>query len=377
MKRILTIFVLILSIVTLTACKSESGLVNEKLLDNFTLERTVEGKEEYSYSFIKSGFLYEYHKNNEVSYYTSFDNGSFKHIANTHADDLTYVSSESSSVVFGNITKVLKELKPSDCDNKGNGVYELKELKQNVFILPFLEDIKLDSVTNLFNAYSYGLISAKSAVLKVEKGAISNIELKFEYSNTSLTININIKDYGKSEIKNFPYEGYIDKNYNTYVEDGSAVITLEFKGYGKVEFVLLKNTELDTNTINYFIYLVKKGLYKDAHVNLSSSSVIQFGDQEKTLDKTIKAPTTSLIKNQRGTVSLCFKDSSGNSSQQLQINLKDNSSSSSYYVIGGVVSGFEILDLLSTLPNTEYEKIEVKVTIKYNNLKYTQPHFAK
>ena len=81
-------------------------------------------------------------------------------------------------------------------------------------------------------------------------------------------------------IENFPYEGYIDKNYNTYIEDGNAVVTLEFKGYGKVEFVLFKNTELNTNSINFFVYLVKKGLYRNAHVGLASSSAIQFGDQE-------------------------------------------------------------------------------------------------
>ena len=125
--------------------------------------------------------------------------------------------------------------------------------------------------------------------------------------------------------------------------------------------------------------MYKKGLYKKATINNSTTSIILIGDQVEPVTKVIAAKQVkdNTPSNKRGTLALKFTDDNDKASQQFQINLTDLSSSydSKSTVIAGCIDGFEILDKVSQMTTDAYTSLDITIKVQYNDYTYTEPTF--
>ena len=201
--------------------------------------------------------------------------------------------------------------------------------------------------------------------------------MKFSYASQDIVISTEFSKVGSTTVE-FVEESTYDKEYKNYLVDKAPVVTLNFKGYGKVKVQLFVDSSANFyNAVNYFLYLFKNNYYSKATVSSASTSVIQFGKSSKELTQTITTQTLHEVQNKRGTLALIFSDSDDKNTSELIFNLSDNSSSyesKGYCPIGGVISGFSVLDKLSGM--AEDENVQVTITLKYNGFTYEAPKFT-
>ena len=418
----------------LSSCESSEKVIKDKSLESFTLKRTVSGVTLYEadpvYMIEKDGTLYKVtDENGAVRFFRDFGSVTYEYtteeiieeddeetvttteaIVTTTTEEEVTTTEDSSDVTttveenaeeetpeetpakekvnYTKSTKADKELSQivEELSGLSKGMvtsvsgneYSLNTLKQNALISALIEGIDLDSKTELKAAYDKGLIEATEAKITILNKMVESLVVKFNYASQDVTVKVEFSNVASTKV-NVVAESYVDKAYASYISDKAPVVTLNFKGYGKVKVQLfVDDTILQSNAVKYFIYLIKKSFYSKAKVDVApTTDAILFGASSKKLDKTISTSTIHTVKNVRGTLSLVFKDADDASTPQLVLNLSDNSAtyeSKGYAPVAGVIEGFEVLDELSGVE--DYSKISVSVSIKYNGYKYVAPEFA-
>lgn len=293
---------------------------------------------------------------------------------NTEQVVTTYAQSETSTVELSDIEDSVLNIKNSSIKKDGSK-YVFQDLVKNTILEGFMHDVYLDDRTELYAGYSNGLITLSNAYYTISGKSIENFYIEGTYNNQNFSLVYKFSEVGSTSFT-FIEETYLDKVYVSQLDEENApVITLNFKNYGKVEVKLFK----DLNSTLYFIYLLKNNFFDSAKVDAKPSTSVFFGtNSKKTPDKTIATTSSPTISNKRGVLSLVVLDSDDKNTSQLVLNFGDNSTSynkSGYAPIGGVISGFSVMDKLSGLTSDEYANVEVKITIKYNGFVYTEPTF--
>lgn len=390
MKKYFALIIsLILSIFVLAAC-GNGNLVNEDSFNNYTLNIYTNLENGYTSETLKVGSKYKIsnNTNEEAAYYGLYNSKVFKYTTKYvefGEEKLKSASSAiDSSIDPAKLEKLLKALTKADVKDGS-----LVNLVNNSIVSSIIESVVLtsDKTVNLGTAYKNGLIKLDSAKVDISKSRINKIECSFPYGGETVVVTAEFKDYGTTEIQDFPVETSYDKTYYSYFdanEEGqkpkSVYIDVKFGDYGTVRFEsLVLENDAEVNALNYFLYLYKKGAYKKATVNSATSSILLIGDQAESITKTIasKVSKNNSPSNKRGTFALKFTDDSSNPSQQFQINLTDLSSSydSTSTVIAGCISGFDTLDAISQLTTDIYSTLDISIKVTYNDFEYTEPTF--
>lgn len=390
MKKILLMAVLAVAAFTLVGC-NKTELFKEKDLNNFTATRTatncVDGA---NYTLAKDGSNYALtNASGETLYYIDYGTETYQYINNVTSDDeeteedesSSYISSEVVDVDLSAITSSLLSIKEEDVEISGN-VYSFKILKNNSLLSPFMDNIKLDEQTDLIEGYTRGLITLTSASITVENKVPKTLDFSLTYGGKAISVSYSFSKFGSTEVSVYE-ESYTNKDYASNLTDNSPIVTLNFVGYGKVQVQLFGSSDYsDADAVNYFIYLFKNGCYNKSVIDSEPSAAVYFGTTTKTIKKSITTDTSLDVKNTRGTLSMVVKtedeDENEVYSSQLILNLSDNSTTfdaNAYTPIGGVISGFSVLDALEGISAEEFASVKVRVSIKYNGYTYTQPTF--
>ncbi len=360
----------LLVVLSLAGCASPK-LLNSKALKNVTIERVFDN-ETLILKRVDNNYLYQL--GDDVKTIAKYQNVAFeytstvKHNSSENEEDITTkvftptVTTDTTYKYF----ELLENLEKGSLDN----------LVGNELISQYLTGIKVEPQTDAKEAYDRNLLTVSKIDLEQSSKKPSKVTISFSYAGTDYQVVYNFKDYGSTAIS-MPVETTEDKDYKAALSDKNAIVTFNFKGYGKIKVQLFQDFD-DTNVVNYFLYLVKKGFYKKVFVNAqpSMSNGVVFGESSETLKKTVSADTTLTYKNTRGTLSMMLTDSSA-STTKLVFNTTTNTSydSNGYTPIGGIVDGFTVLDSLMGLTADEYAKVKVTVSVKYNGYKYSQPDF--
>lgn len=390
MKKYLALIIsLILSVFVLAAC-GNGTLVSEDSFNNYALNiyTSIEGG--YTAETLKDGLKYKISNSTQESagYYGVYNSKVFKYTTKYvefGEEKLKSASSAiDSSIDPAKLEKLLKALTKADVKDG-----QLVNLVNNSIVNSIIESVVLtsDKTVNLGTAYKNGLIKLDSAKVDISKSRINKIECSFPYGGETVVVTAEFKDYGTTEIKDFPVETSYDKTYYSYFDANSegqkpksVYIDVKFGTYGTVRFEsLVLENDAEVNALNYFLYLYKKGAYKKASVDSATTSILLLGDQTENIEKTIAAKVSkdNTPSNKRGTLALKFTDDNGYQSQQFQINLTDLSSSydSTSTVIAGCIEGFDVLDAVSQLTTDIYSKLDLKITVTYNDFTYSEPTF--
>lgn len=360
----------LLVVLSLAGCKSPK-LLNEKALKNVTIERVFNGETivlkrvDNNYSFTEGDNVKTFAKYKNVAFeYTT----SVKHTLSEDEEEVT-TTSFNQTITTDTTYKyfeLLEDLEKGSLDN----------LVDNELISQYLTGIKIEPQTDAKEAYDRGFLTISKVDLEESSKKPSKITISFSYAGTDYQVVYNFKDYGSTAIS-MPVETTEDKAYKAALSDKNAVVTFNFKGYGKIKVELFQDIK-DMNIVNYFLYLVKKGFYRNVSVNAqpSMSNGVIFGQSKETLKKTVDSDSTMTYKNTRGTLSMLITDSS-ESTTKLVFNSSTNTTydSNGYTPIGGIVDGFTVLDSLMGLTEDEYASVKVTISVKYNGYKYSQPDF--
>ncbi len=390
-----------LLVILLVSCDSSKALSN-KSLDNYTMTRTVSGismnESDLVYIVEKDLNSYKVTENEETHFYMDFGSVTYEYKTEelkvekesepegeesdgeeTSEDTkITYVTSTLVEVELSNVKEALESLTKGQLTLKEKGVYALNSLKENAVISSLINGILLDDVTDLKEAYDRGLIEVDDATLTLDNNQVKDITIKFSYANQNIVINTKFSKIGETSVEIEP-ESTVDKAYNSYLASEKApIVSLNFKGYGKIQVQLFVDENANFhNAVNYFLYLFKNNYYSKANVTSASTSLVKFGKASKELTQTISTNTTHDVQNKRGTLALIFHDDDDKLSSELIFNLGDNSKdfeSKGYCPIGGIISGYSVLDSLSGI--SEDENVKVTITIKYNGFTYEAPNFT-
>ena len=355
----------LLVVLSLAGCKSPN-LLNEKALKNVTIER-VYNNETIVLKRVDNN--YSLTEGDTTKTFAKYQNVAFEYETHTHDTEdgtETHFESEITTDTTYKYFELLENLDKGGLDN----------LVGNELISQYLTGIKVEPQTDAKEAYDRNLLAISNANLEESSKKPSKFTISFSYAGTDYQVVYNFKDYGSTTIS-MPVETTDNKAYKAALSDKNAVVTFNFKGYGKITVQLFQDID-DTNVVNYFLYLVKKGFYKKVFVNAqpSTSNGVIFGESKETLKKTVSADTTMTYKNTRGTLSMMLTDSSA-STTKLVFNTTTNTSydSNGYTPIGGIVDGFTVLDSLMGLTADEFADVKVTVSVKYNGYKYSQPDF--
>lgn len=364
----------LLVVLSLAGCASPK-LLNAKALKNVTIER-VYGNETVVLRRVDNNYALT--ENNETKTFAKYQNVAFEYELHTHLvedgedengpkyKEESHFELETTTDTTYKYFELLENLEKGGLDN----------LVGNELVSQFLTGIMIEPQTDAKEAYDRNLLTVSSVDLLQNSKKPSSLTVNFSYAGGNYKVEYFFKDYGTTEI-NMPVETTDNKDYKDALSDKNAVVTFNFKGYGKIKVQLFQDID-DTNVVNYFLYLVKKGFYRNVTVNAqpSMSNGLTFGESKETLKKTVSADTTMTYKNTRGTLSMMVLDSSEHTSK-LILNTTTNTSynTSGYTPIGGIVDGFTVLDSLMGLTADEFAKVKVTVSVKYNGYKYSQPDF--
>jgi len=396
-------FIILLS---LTGCAKKEA-ISDSSLKSFTMTRTVNGAD--SYQVLKDGNKYLVTLSSGiVNYYIDFGSKTYLYTneektttssttttttnsttgtgTTTSEDDTTkettikYVKSEKSDVELSDYADVLSKLTMGSLSKNSDGSYSFKDLVNNETLLPFMKGIYLDSITELQSAYSHELVELTSATLKISNKKPQSLSMVLSYASKSFTIDFVFSRIGQTTVEILE-ESSIDKDYYSSLHDGSPIVTLNYKGYGKIKVQLFTSIKNDVNTANYFIYLVKNSYYNKAVVDEAPSVSVFFGKSTKTIKNTVASDADPYVSNTRGTLSMVLSTTSSSTTtytSQLILNLQDNTATydaKSYTPIGGIISGFSVLDSISNLTSDEISKVSVSISIDYNGYVFVAPDF--
>jgi len=394
MKKIFTIIIALIIILSLTAC-NDKGLIKEEKIQNITI--TQKFNDGINYVIKRDGTKLLYTKDETSTSYQLAETQVYKYITKTKtikSDDYTTKDIDETETIeyvqsaTDDTTNLLEKfdallnIKKSDLTKKEKDIYSFNELTKNEFLIPYVDgDLLISANTKLEDAYKTGLLSFDSAEIKISNGCPCYIKAYVTYSSKTSVVEITFSDCGSTEANILKEKTSEDDFNNTityldYLEDDAAVITLDFKGYGKVKLKFF-NDKADINTINYFVYLLRKGAYSKTYCDSVSTNSIMFGNttKEEGLKKTIDMPKKSTVANKRGVLSMPLVVDSIKT-QQLVLNFSDNSSTSDsipYIAIAGVVSGFDVLDLLQGMDSEKVTEVKVNVSVEYNSYSYVKP----
>ena len=386
-KYLIFIAMLLIATLTLAACSNKS-LVKPETFDNYTLKISSNASD-YETVLKKDGKKYSLKKSNddETYYYAIYNSKVFKYtqkeVEFEEESGYSAISLVDTSYQPDNLENLLIALNNSDIKNG-----ELINLENNSIIAYMVDGIILsDQTINLANAYKYNLIKCTKANVTIEKSKITKIECEFPYDSATLDVVCEFADYNSTKIADFPKETSYDKSYYDYFNESDGTkapdavyINVKFGDYGTVKFESLNlETNLEKNALNYFLYLYKKGFYNRASIDSSTANIVMIGDQKEPISKQIvaKQVLANTPSNKRGTLAIRYLDDNSDPTQQFQINLTDLSSSydTKSTVIAGVIDGFDVLDEISQLSTNQYSSIKIKISVEYNNYKYTEPTF--
>lgn len=391
-KRILGLAIVSLLALFLAGCESKK-IFSDSKLDNYTAERKINDVTDYTLQ--KDGSYYKMvDQDGNESYYIDFGDETYeyKQVTETVTEDdetteedetvtNTYVTSEVTSIDLSSLTDSLLSISLDDLTKNDDGSYSFKELEENSLLSPFMDDVWLDDVTELKEGYTRGLIVLNSAVIYMSDGTPTSLVMTVTYADSLTTITYSFSSFGSTDVDVYK-ESYLDKDYVNYLKDGSPVVTIKFVGYGEVKVQLFSQELQNLNAVYYFIYLFKNYFYSGIVVDSEPDSEVFFGTSKKTPAKTIDT-SDNVVANTRGILSMVIatEDDDDNTvyTTQLFLNLEDNSSTyddSGYLPIGGVIEGFDVLDAIAGLSDSEYADVKVKISIQYNGFSYEEPTFS-
>lgn len=390
-KKILMISALIFSLVLLVGCKAQS-LFNAKNYESFTLETTLDSQTLFTIQKSDNKYVVN-EEDGSAKYYIDFGNVTYEYtkketvvkVEETEEnateektdDKPVEINSSLSNLELSSFIEGLSSITKDDVTVSGN-TYTFKELVKNSKIGALMHNVYLDERTALYNGYVNGLIELKSAKITTNGKQVTSIDLEVNYNGKVFKVTHKLSLHNATTI-NFLEENYLSKSYKEHVKDENLpVVTLTFKGYGKVKVALFTETSQLENAIRYFMYLTKKNYYSKAQIDEVPTKSIIFGSSTKVLSDTISTSKTPTIKNTRGVLSLKVLGENDAKTSQLVLNLNDNSSDFDklgYTPIGGVIEGFDVLNKLSGLTSQDYKGIKVSVSINFNGYKYAEPLF--